>query len=223
MQRQDVETSLHRTKLTCNDSDSDCARATGFSSCQWELVPATRPTGLHCLSLAVFTSDSCELQFNGPLRNLSCRVYHKKMQSGRTVLRLCNRFNLQSNLCVSGLVGSKLLTQHWLLWTFVFVFFFFLHCGCSLVWCQIISCFVTLVIFVSLCSAGLVITTPQGTLVSPTSSQSFVSGHPATTMIVSALHSQGKNAHINIHILTKLTLTVIDKSKSQTKSNDECF
>ncbi|XP_042278882.1 zinc finger protein 384b isoform X3 [Thunnus albacares] len=41
-------------------------------------------------------------------------------------------------------------------------------------------------------AAGLVITTPQGTLVSPTSSQSFVSGHPATTMIVSALHSQDK-------------------------------
>ncbi|XP_053182410.1 zinc finger protein 384b isoform X3 [Scomber japonicus] len=40
-------------------------------------------------------------------------------------------------------------------------------------------------------AAGLVITTP-GTLVSPTSSQSFVSGHPATTMIVSALHSQDK-------------------------------
>ncbi|XP_059195803.1 zinc finger protein 384b isoform X1 [Centropristis striata] len=38
-------------------------------------------------------------------------------------------------------------------------------------------------------AAGLVITTPQGTLVSPTSSQSFVSGHPAATMIVSALHS----------------------------------
>uniref|UniRef100_A0A8C7WYU0 Zinc finger protein 384 b n=1 Tax=Oryzias sinensis TaxID=183150 RepID=A0A8C7WYU0_9TELE len=34
-------------------------------------------------------------------------------------------------------------------------------------------------------AAGLVITTPQGTLVSPTSSQSFVSGHPAATMIVS--------------------------------------
>ncbi|XP_035018541.1 zinc finger protein 384b isoform X4 [Hippoglossus stenolepis] len=40
-------------------------------------------------------------------------------------------------------------------------------------------------------AAGLVITTPQGTLVSPTSSQSFVSGHQATTMIVSALHSTG--------------------------------
>lgn len=41
--------------------------------------------------------------------------------------------------------------------------------------------------------AGLVITTPQGTLVSPTSSPSFVSGHPAaTTMIVSALPSHGK-------------------------------
>ncbi|XP_061573112.1 zinc finger protein 384b isoform X3 [Cololabis saira] len=41
-------------------------------------------------------------------------------------------------------------------------------------------------------AAGLVITTPPGTLVSPTSSQSFVSGHPATTMIVSALHSSDK-------------------------------
>ncbi|XP_034466968.1 zinc finger protein 384b isoform X2 [Hippoglossus hippoglossus] len=41
-------------------------------------------------------------------------------------------------------------------------------------------------------AAGLVITTPQGTLVSPTSSQSFVSGHQATTMIVSALHSTDK-------------------------------
>ncbi|XP_024123575.1 zinc finger protein 384b isoform X5 [Oryzias melastigma] len=41
-------------------------------------------------------------------------------------------------------------------------------------------------------AAGLVITTPQGTLVSPTSSQSFVSGHPAGTMIVSALHSADK-------------------------------
>ncbi|KAM6995418.1 zinc finger protein 384b isoform 1-T1 [Tautogolabrus adspersus] len=41
-------------------------------------------------------------------------------------------------------------------------------------------------------AAGLVITTPQGTLVSPTMSQSFVSGHPATTMIVSALHSTDK-------------------------------
>ncbi|XP_068615002.1 zinc finger protein 384-like [Brachionichthys hirsutus] len=41
-------------------------------------------------------------------------------------------------------------------------------------------------------AAGLVITTPQGTLVSPNSSQPFVSGHPATTMIVSALHSQEK-------------------------------
>ncbi|KAM4735753.1 zinc finger protein 384b isoform 3-T3 [Anableps anableps] len=51
-------------------------------------------------------------------------------------------------------------------------------------------------------AAGLVITTPQGTLVSPTSSsQSFVSGHPATTMIVSALPSTDKkegdgNSHV---------------------------
>uniref|UniRef100_A0A8C1B5D1 Zinc finger protein 384 a n=1 Tax=Cyprinus carpio carpio TaxID=630221 RepID=A0A8C1B5D1_CYPCA len=38
-------------------------------------------------------------------------------------------------------------------------------------------------------AAGLVITTPQGALVTPpASSQSFVSGPPTTTMIVSALH-----------------------------------
>ncbi|XP_036422986.1 zinc finger protein 384a isoform X2 [Colossoma macropomum] len=38
-------------------------------------------------------------------------------------------------------------------------------------------------------AAGLVITTPQGTLVTPpASSQSFVTGPPATTMIVSTLH-----------------------------------
>ncbi|CAI5663755.1 unnamed protein product [Oreochromis niloticus] len=51
-------------------------------------------------------------------------------------------------------------------------------------------------------AAGLVITTPQGTLVSPTSSQSFVSGHPATTMIVSALHSsEKKEADGNSHVV----------------------
>ncbi|XP_071357307.1 zinc finger protein 384a isoform X3 [Trachinotus anak] len=38
-------------------------------------------------------------------------------------------------------------------------------------------------------AAGLVITTPQGTLVPTASTQSFVAGHPtATTMIVSAMH-----------------------------------
>uniref|UniRef100_A0A673NEQ1 Zinc finger protein 384-like n=1 Tax=Sinocyclocheilus rhinocerous TaxID=307959 RepID=A0A673NEQ1_9TELE len=43
-------------------------------------------------------------------------------------------------------------------------------------------------VFVLWLSAGLVITTPQGALVTPASSQSFVSGPPTTTMIVSALH-----------------------------------
>ncbi|XP_036394069.1 zinc finger protein 384b isoform X5 [Megalops cyprinoides] len=44
-------------------------------------------------------------------------------------------------------------------------------------------------------AAGLVITTPQGTLVSPpSSSQSFVSGHPTTTMIVSTLHAPNPEA-----------------------------
>ncbi|XP_054869276.1 zinc finger protein 384b isoform X4 [Amphiprion ocellaris] len=50
-------------------------------------------------------------------------------------------------------------------------------------------------------AAGLVITTPQGTLVSPTSSQSFVSGHPATTMIVSALHPQDKKEGDGPHVV----------------------
>lgn len=45
-------------------------------------------------------------------------------------------------------------------------------------------------------SAGLVITTPQGTLVTPpASSQSFVSGPPATTMIVSTLHPSNAGKH----------------------------
>ena len=53
------------------------------------------------------------------------------------------------------------------------------------------------------CLAGLVITTPQGTLVSPTSSQSFVSGHPTTTMIVSALHAANAgNRHTQTHGFT---------------------
>lgn len=46
--------------------------------------------------------------------------------------------------------------------------------------------------------AGLVITTPQGTLVPTASTQSFVTGpHTATTMIVSALHpsNTGKHRH----------------------------
>ncbi|XP_077576183.1 zinc finger protein 384b isoform X2 [Stigmatopora nigra] len=50
-------------------------------------------------------------------------------------------------------------------------------------------------------AAGLVITTPQGTLVSPTSSQSFMSAHPATTMIVSALHSQDKKDDGASHVV----------------------
>ncbi|XP_042600605.1 zinc finger protein 384a isoform X1 [Cyprinus carpio] len=44
-------------------------------------------------------------------------------------------------------------------------------------------------------AAGLVITTPQGALVTPpASSQSFVSGPPTTTMIVSALHPANTEA-----------------------------
>ncbi|XP_077384318.1 zinc finger protein 384b isoform X3 [Festucalex cinctus] len=54
-------------------------------------------------------------------------------------------------------------------------------------------------------AAGLVITTPQGTLVSPTSSQSFVSTHPATTMIVSAVHSQDKQDDRTPHVVVMPT------------------
>ncbi|XP_061530354.1 zinc finger protein 384b isoform X2 [Phycodurus eques] len=50
-------------------------------------------------------------------------------------------------------------------------------------------------------AAGLVITTPQGTLVSPTSSQSFVSAHPTTTMIVSAVHSPDKKEDGTSHMV----------------------
>ncbi|KAM8846061.1 zinc finger protein 384b isoform 2-T2 [Synchiropus picturatus] len=50
-------------------------------------------------------------------------------------------------------------------------------------------------------AAGLVITTPAGTLVNPTTSQSFIPGNPATTIMVSTLHSQDKkdgggNSHV---------------------------
>ncbi|XP_057690936.1 zinc finger protein 384b isoform X2 [Corythoichthys intestinalis] len=50
-------------------------------------------------------------------------------------------------------------------------------------------------------AAGLVITTPQGTLVSPTSSQSFMSAHPPTTMIVSAVHSPDKKEDGTSHVV----------------------
>lgn len=44
--------------------------------------------------------------------------------------------------------------------------------------------------------AGLVITTPQGTLVPTATTQSFVTGpHTATTMIVSALHPSNTGKH----------------------------
>lgn len=127
MQRQDVETSLHRTKLTCNDSDSGCAQATGFSSCQWELVPATRPTGLHCLSLAVFTSDSCELQFNRPLRNVCTVCIIKKcslgVQSwGSAIDLICNQTFVYPVWLVANFWHSTGSSE--LLFLYFFFFFF---------------------------------------------------------------------------------------------------
>ncbi|XP_060914874.1 zinc finger protein 384a isoform X3 [Labrus mixtus] len=48
-------------------------------------------------------------------------------------------------------------------------------------------------------AAGLVITTPQGTLLPTSSTQSFVTGHPAaTTMIVSALHQSNTDKKENM-------------------------
>ncbi|XP_069031954.1 zinc finger protein 384a isoform X2 [Embiotoca jacksoni] len=53
-------------------------------------------------------------------------------------------------------------------------------------------------------AAGLVITTPQGTLVPTASTQSFVAGHPtATTMIVSALHPSNTDSDRNRFCLTQ--------------------
>ncbi|XP_063755609.1 zinc finger protein 384a isoform X3 [Eleginops maclovinus] len=50
-------------------------------------------------------------------------------------------------------------------------------------------------------AAGLVITTPQGTLVPTASTQSFVAGHPAaTTMIVSALHQSNADKKEDIAV-----------------------
>ncbi|XP_061675741.1 zinc finger protein 384b isoform X4 [Syngnathoides biaculeatus] len=54
-------------------------------------------------------------------------------------------------------------------------------------------------------AAGLVITTPQRTLVPPTSSQSFVSAHPTTTMIVSAVHSPDKKEDGASHVVVMPT------------------
>ncbi|XP_072316746.1 zinc finger protein 384b isoform X1 [Eucyclogobius newberryi] len=65
-------------------------------------------------------------------------------------------------------------------------------------------------------AAGLVITTPQGTLVSPNSSQSFVSGHPGATMVVSSLHAAdtGKKAD---HVLVMPSPSKRGRKKKTTR------
>ncbi|XP_061919835.1 zinc finger protein 384b isoform X1 [Entelurus aequoreus] len=70
-------------------------------------------------------------------------------------------------------------------------------------------------------AAGLVITTPQGTLVSPTSSQSFMSGHPTTTMIVSALHpADKKEADGASHVVVMPTPSKRGRKKKSMGGNE---
>lgn len=62
--------------------------------------------------------------------------------------------------------------------------------------------------------AGLVITTPQGTLVPSASTQSFVAGHPsATTMIVSAVHPSN-TGNAQLHFIITSALIVLDDDES---------
>ncbi|KAG9344965.1 hypothetical protein JZ751_009505, partial [Albula glossodonta] len=71
----------------------------------------------------------------------------------------------------------------------------------------------------SLASAGLVITTPQGTLVSPpSSSQSFVSGHPTTTMIVSTLHAPNPDKKEDVTISPAVVMPTPSKRGRKKKS-----
>ncbi|XP_042561335.1 zinc finger protein 384a isoform X2 [Clupea harengus] len=68
-------------------------------------------------------------------------------------------------------------------------------------------------------AAGLVITTPQGTLVSPSaSSQSFVSGPPATTMIVSTLHPSNADKKENGSIPPAVVMPTPSKRGRKKKS-----
>ncbi|XP_048880996.1 zinc finger protein 384b isoform X1 [Brienomyrus brachyistius] len=68
-------------------------------------------------------------------------------------------------------------------------------------------------------AAGLVITTPQGTLVSPpSSSQSFVSGHPTTTMIVSTLHAPSTDKKDDIGISPAVVMPTPSKRGRKKKT-----
>nr|XP_055076469.1 zinc finger protein 384-like isoform X2 [Misgurnus anguillicaudatus] len=70
-----------------------------------------------------------------------------------------------------------------------------------------------------LTSAGLVITTPQGTLVtSPSSSQSFMSGPTTTTMIVSALHPSNTDKKEDGSISSAVVMPVPAKRGRKKKS-----
>ncbi|XP_018587568.1 zinc finger protein 384-like isoform X6 [Scleropages formosus] len=68
-------------------------------------------------------------------------------------------------------------------------------------------------------AAGLVITTPQGTLVSPpSSSQSFVSAHPTTTMIVSTLHAPNSDKKEEVSISPAVVMPTPSKRGRKKKS-----
>nr|XP_040045382.1 zinc finger protein 384a isoform X6 [Gasterosteus aculeatus aculeatus] len=67
-------------------------------------------------------------------------------------------------------------------------------------------------------AAGLVITTPQGTLVPTASTQSFVAGHPtATTMIVSAVHPSNTDKKDNIAVPPAVVMPTPSKRGRKSK------
>ncbi|XP_020790011.2 zinc finger protein 384a isoform X2 [Boleophthalmus pectinirostris] len=68
-------------------------------------------------------------------------------------------------------------------------------------------------------AAGLVITTPQGTLVPTASSQSFVTGHStATTMIVSALHASNSDRKDDIALPPAVVMPTPSKRGRKSKA-----
>ncbi|KAL7381707.1 hypothetical protein ABVT39_009874 [Epinephelus coioides] len=67
-------------------------------------------------------------------------------------------------------------------------------------------------------AAGLVITTPQGTLVPTASTQSFVAGHPtATTMIVSAVHPSNADKKEDIAVPPAVVMPTPSKRGRKSK------
>lgn len=119
MQRQDVETSLTGTSLR--------ALILILAEHALQVFPLagenlSLPPGLLVCIVCQLKMVSLLAAANYSLTGLWAFSFAlfiiKKMQHGCAVLRLCNTFNLWWNLCASGLIASKLFTQHLLLWTF---------------------------------------------------------------------------------------------------------